>query len=74
MENGQYLSREDKAKLENLLKEVAALKKEHKAFAAKKGGLTPEERNNWRLNSVRTNEVHIEIKELRLKNILEAGR
>jgi hypothetical protein len=28
----------------------------------------------WRANSTRTNQVYIEIKDLRLKNILEAGK
>jgi len=74
MEDNYYLNTEDKSKLSALLKELDSLKKEHKAFAAKKGGLSPEEKESWRLNSVRTNQVHIEIKDLRLKNILEAGR
>lgn len=74
MEDSAYLSQEDKDKLESLKKELAELKKEHKGFAAKKSTLTPEERERWRVNSHRTNEVYVEIKELRLKNILEAGR
>lgn len=73
MEDGVGLSPEDKKKLEKLKEELAALKLEHKAFAKNKGGLTPEERERWRLNSLRTNEVYIEIKDLRHKNILGAG-
>lgn len=74
MEDGKYLSKEDKAKMESLKKELMALKEEHKNFAKNKGGLTPEQRERWRENSKRTNEVYIEIKDLRLKNILEAGK
>lgn len=74
MEDSANLSPEDKTKLEELKTELAKLKKEHKAFAAKKGGLTPEERESWRVNGHRTNQIFIEIKELRHKNILEAGR
>lgn len=74
MEDGRYLSKEDKAKLDALIQELAALKVEHKAFAAKKSALTEEERETWRVNSRRTNEVNIEIKDLRHKNILEAAR
>ena len=74
MEDGQYLSKEDKAKMEALKAELASLKEEHKAFAKNKGGLTPEQREKWRLNSQRTNEVYIAIKDLRFKNVLEAGK
>ncbi len=74
MEDGQYLSKEDKQKLKTLIEELATLKVEHKNFAKNKGGLTTEDREKWRLNSIRTNQVHIEIKDLRLKNILEAGK
>lgn len=74
MEDGRYLSKEDKAKLDSLIKELADLKVEHKAFASKKNTLTPEERETWRVNSKRTNEVNVEIKDLRHKNILEAAR
>lgn len=74
MEDGQYLSQEDKAKMEALKKELEALKAEHKNFAKNKGGLTPEQREKWRLNSQRTNEVYIEIKDLRFKNVFEAGK
>lgn len=74
MEDGKYLGQEDKEKLAALIKELEVLKAEHKTFAANKGGLTPEQREKWRLNSHRTNQVHIEIKDLRRKNILEAGK
>lgn len=74
MEDGQYLSKEDKAKMSALQKELIELKKEHKAFAKNKGKLNEEQRATWRVNSQRTNEVYIEIKDLRLKNILEAGK
>ena len=74
MEDGKFLSADDKKKLEELITELATLKIEHKAFAAKKNGLTPEDREKWRVNSTRTNNVHIEIKDLRFKNVLEAAR
>lgn len=74
MEDGAYLSKEDKQRMQDLIKELAALKAEHKDFAKNKGGLTPEQREKWRLNSQRTQAVHIELKDLRQKNILEAGR
>ncbi len=74
MEDSQYLSPEDKKTLEDLKQELIVLKAEHKSFAANKGGLTPEEREKWRINSHRTNQIHIQIKELRFKNVLEAGK
>lgn len=74
MEDGQFLSKEDKARMQSLKKELAALKAEHKDFASRKNKLTPEERETWRKNSTRTNEVYIEIKDLRFKNVLEAGK
>lgn len=74
MEDGVNLNQEDKQKLADLLKELESLKTEHKAFASNKVKLTPHERELWRINSQRTNQVHIEVKELRIKNILEAGR
>ncbi len=74
MEDGEYLSKEDKAIMEALKKELVKLKAEHKDFAKKKMKLTPEERETWRKNSVRTNEVYIAIKDLRFKNVLEAGK
>lgn len=74
MEDGEWLSKEDKAKMEALKKELADLKAEHKNFARNKGGLTPEDRERWRQNSQRTNEVYVEIKDLRFKNVMEAGK
>ncbi len=74
MEDSAWLSNEDKNKLEALKKELSVLKKEHKAFAAKKTGLTPEEKDKWKLNSQRTNQVYVEIKDLRFKNVMEAGK
>ena len=74
MEDGEYLSQEDKKIFEALKKELAVLKAEHKDFASRKSKLTPEDREAWRKNSVRTNEVFIAIKDMRLKNILEAGK
>ncbi len=74
MEDGEWLSKADKEKMEALKKELADLKAEHKNFAKNKGGLTPADREKWRLNSQRTNEVYIEIKDLRFKNVMEAGK
>jgi hypothetical protein len=74
MEDSANLSQEDKNKLESLKKELNKLKKEHKGFAAKKSALTVEEKDKWKLNGQRTNQIYIEIKDLRHKNILEAGR
>jgi uncharacterized protein YukE len=74
MEDSYYLSPEDKATLEALKKELNALKAEHKSFAGKKSKLTQEERERWKANSTRMNEVYIALKEMRLKNILEAGK
>ena len=74
MEDSEYLNPDDKRRLEALIKELATLKAEHKAFAARKGGVSPGDRDKWRLNSQRTNQVHIEIKDLRFKNVIEAGK
>jgi hypothetical protein len=74
MEDGYWLSQEDKRRMEALQKELLELKAEHKNFAKNKGGLSPEDREKWRKNSHRTNEVYVEIKELRFKNVLEAGK
>ncbi len=74
MEDSAWLNGEDKLKLETLKQELAALKDEHKGFASKKSSLSSEEREKWRLNSQRTNQVYIEIKDLRFKNIMEAGK
>jgi hypothetical protein len=74
MEDGYWLGQEDKNKMSSLKKELLELKSEHKTFAANKGSLTAEQKEKWRVNSQRTNQVYIEIKELRFKNILEAGK
>ena len=74
MEDSHWLSPEDKSLLEALKKELAELKAEHKNFAKNKGGLTPEDRERWRANSQRTNQIYVEIKDLRFKNVLEAGK
>ena len=74
MEDGEWLSSEDKTKMDNLKSELVKLKKEHKGFAAKKSSLTVEEKEKWRVNSQRTNQVFIEIKDLRFKNIMDAGK
>jgi hypothetical protein len=74
MEDSKYLSAEDKAQMEALKKELNKLKAEHKDFAKNKGKLTPEQREMWRLNSQRTNEVYVAIKDLRFKNVMEAGQ
>lgn len=74
MEDGLFLSKEDKEKMVALQKELEVLKAEHKLFASTKSKLTPEDRERWRVNSQRTNQIHIDIKEMRVKNILEGGR
>jgi hypothetical protein len=74
MEDGASLSQEDKTKLAALIKELETLKLEHKKFASTKSSLSSEQKEAWRANSQRINQVHIEMKDLRLKNILEAGR
>jgi hypothetical protein len=74
MEDGQWLSREDKDKMEALKKELGKLKTEHKNFAKSKSSLTPEDKEKWRVNSHRTNQIYIEIKDLRFKNVMEAGK
>lgn len=74
MEDSAWLSSDDKNKLESLKSELVKLKKEHKQFAKTKDKLTPEDREKWKANSHRTNQVYVEIKDLRFKNIMEAGR
>jgi hypothetical protein len=74
MEDGIYLSAEDRKKLEDLKKELLTLKAEHKEFASRKSKISPEDREKWKINSRRSEAVHIEIRDLRQKNILEAGR
>ena len=73
MEDSKYLSKEDKDLMESLQKELKELKAEHKDFAKNKGKLTEEQREKWRQNSTRTNEIYIAIKDLRFKNVMEAG-
>ena len=74
MEDSDSLSQEDKVKLDALKRELGKLKSEHKKFAKNKEGITPEDREKWRLNSQRMNEVYVEIKDMRVKNILEAAK
>lgn len=74
MEDSESLSPEDKQKLEALKRELSKLKSAHKKFAKNKDALTPEERDQWKLNAQRTNQVYIDIKDMRVKNILEAAR
>lgn len=74
MEDGEFLSPKDKLHMEKLKKRLVVLKKQHKGFAAKKSTLSVEERDKWRENAKETQDINIEIKELRLKNILEAGK
>ena len=74
MEDGEWLSKEDKKKMDDLKKELSKLKSGHKAFASKKSSLSAEEKESWRINSQRTNQVYIEIKDLRFKNVLNAGK
>ena len=73
MEDGEWLSREDKALMQALKDELAALKVEHKEFAGRKSSLTKEDKEKWRVNSVRTNEIFVLIKDLRFKNLMQAG-
>ena len=61
MEDGQWLSKEDKTMMESLKKELADLKIEHKKFAKSKGSLSIEEKEKWRINSQRTNQIFIQI-------------
>lgn len=74
MEDSEWLSQEDKNKLESLKSELAKLKVEHKKFAKNKNSITPEDKEKWKLNAKRTNQIYIEIKELRFKNVMNAGK
>lgn len=74
MEDGAFLSPEDKKKLNALKVELDNLKSEQGYFTKRKNGLSPEEKEKWRVISIRMNQVSIEIKDLRHKNILEAGK
>lgn len=74
MEDGKYLNKEDRKKLNSLIVEMDKLKKEQDYFAMRKSALTKEEKDSWKTISQRMNQISIEIKELRHKNILEAGK
>jgi hypothetical protein len=74
MEDSEWLSQDDKNKLESLKSELAKLKTEHKKFAKNKNSITPEDKEKWKLNAKRTNQIYIEIKELRFQNVMNAGK
>lgn len=74
MEDGEWLNKDDRRKMAALKIELEKLKVEHKHFAKTKKAITPEQREKWRENSRRTKQVYIEIKDLRFKNIMEAGK
>ena len=74
MEDGEWLSQDDKNKMDSLKRELGKLKTEHKKFAKAKNTITPEDKEKWRINSQRTNQIYIEIKELRFKNLMDAGK
>lgn len=74
MEDSEWLSDEDKKKMSNLKDELVKLKREHKAFAKSKGTLSIEDKEKWRVNSQRTNQIFIDLKDLRFKNVMEAGK
>ena len=74
MEDSEWLSQEDKNKMESFKNELAKLKSEHKKFAKNKGSITPDDKEKWRLNSQRTNQIYIDIKNLRFKNVMNAGK
>jgi len=74
MEDGQYLKKEDQLKLADLKRELLNLKGKHEKFAQSKTELNAEDKEKWRSNSMRMNQIHIEIKDLRHKNVLEAGK
>jgi len=74
MEDGHWLSQEDKNKMESLKKELVVLKKAHKNFAKTKGTHTGEDKAKWKINAQRMDQVYVEIKELKFKNIMEAAK
>jgi hypothetical protein len=74
MEDSEWLSQADKNKLESLKNELAKLKIEHKKFAKNKATITQEDKEKWKLNAQRTNQIYIEIKNLRFKNVMNAGK
>ena len=43
-------------------------------FTKRKNGLSVEDKEKWRAISIRINQISVEIKDLRQKNILEAGK
>jgi hypothetical protein len=74
MEDGVWLKPEDKKKLDDLLKEFEELKAAHLKFSKPQGPLSAEDKQKWKLNSQRTAQVSLEIKDLRHKNILEGAK
>jgi hypothetical protein len=54
--------------------ELDNLKTEQSYFTKRKNGLSPEDKEKWRAISIRINQISVEIKDLRQKNILEAGK
>lgn len=74
MEDGAFLSSEDKKKLNSLKVELDNLKSEQGYFTKRKNGLSAEDKEKWRAISIRINQISVEIKDLRQKNILEAGK
>ena len=74
MEDGVYLNSDDKKKLNALKVELDNLKTEQSYFTKRKNGLSVEDKEKWRAISIRINQISVEIKDLRQKNILEAGK
>lgn len=74
MEDGKYLTTDDKKKLISLKTELENLKTQQDSFANRKSSLSAEEKESWRAISQRMNAISIEIKDLRHKNIIEAGK
>lgn len=74
MEDGAFLNPEDKKKLNSLKVELDNLKSEQGYFTKRKNGLSSEDKEKWRTISIRINQISVEIKDLRQKNILEAGK
>ena len=74
MEDGAYLNSDDKKQLNALKVELDNLKTEQSYFTKRKNGLSSEDKEKWRAISIRINQISVEIKDLRQKNILEAGK
>jgi hypothetical protein len=74
MEDGAYLNSDDKKLLNALKVELDNLKTEQSYFTKRKNGLSSEDKEKWRAISIRINQISVEIKDLRQKNILEAGK